>query len=267
MATRDVLLEAGQGGDTVERREWIESTLQSAVWDELRQRVDVVFHPFSAADAGEEGTDLNAALAAALSRHDNLRAAVLMSDGDWNMGDTPVVAATRLRMKEIPAFTIPLGSEIPLPDVEIVEVDPPTFSVVGKSLQIPFTVKSTLPREQRITLTLDSGDGTKLDKDIVIPAMGQTRDVIVWKPQDIGEYDLHVSVPLNSREVIADNNEKNGARSNPCRIDQGVGCRVDSPLGVSVSAQRVGQGPGSGSVLSAVSSGAWFEWRWVRLHF
>ena len=60
----------------------------------------------------EEGTDLNAALAQAAEKHPHLSAVVLLSDGDWNSGEPPAQAAMRLRMRDVPVFAVPLGSEI-----------------------------------------------------------------------------------------------------------------------------------------------------------
>ena len=72
---------------------------------------------------------------------------MLASDGDWNEGQPPVQAAARLRMKGIPVFAVPVGSRTRLPDVELLSLDVPTFGVAGKSVRIPFTIDSSLPRE------------------------------------------------------------------------------------------------------------------------
>ena len=59
----------------------------------------------------------------------------------------PVEAASQLRLKGIPVFAVPVGQPTRLPDVELLSVDAPTFGVVGKSVRIPFTIESSLPRE------------------------------------------------------------------------------------------------------------------------
>ena len=50
-------------------------------------------------------------------------------------------------MKGVPVFAVPVGSPTRLPDVELLSLDAPTFGVAGKSVRIPFTIESSLPRE------------------------------------------------------------------------------------------------------------------------
>ena len=87
--------------------------------DPSDSELNVVFEPFSSLlDPAEEATDLNAGLSHVLDTHSDLRGVVVVSDGDWNVGKSPVEAATRFRMKGIPVFTVGVGSKVPLPDLE-----------------------------------------------------------------------------------------------------------------------------------------------------
>ena len=45
---------------------------------------------------------------------------------DWQ---PPVLAASRLRLHNIPVFSIPVGSRTRLPDVELLSLDAPTFGI------------------------------------------------------------------------------------------------------------------------------------------
>ena len=97
----------------------------------------MVFEPFSSQpDPAEEGTDLNHGLSRLLESPANLRGVVLLSDGDWNVGRSPVEAATRFRMRGIPVFAVGVGSAVPLPDLELVSMDAPTFAVASKPLRV-----------------------------------------------------------------------------------------------------------------------------------
>ena len=127
----------------------------------------------------EEGTDLNAALARAGRRAASRTssAVVLLSDGDWNSGQPPSQAALRLRMRNVPVFAVPLGSESRLPDVALTSFDVPTFAVAGKPLRVPFTIESSLPRDEPATLEMRSSTGEVVTKDVVIPAMSRLQDV------------------------------------------------------------------------------------------
>ena len=108
---------------------------------------------------------------------------MLASDGDWNEGQPPVLAAARLRMRGVPIFAVPVGSRTRLPDVELLSLDLPTFGVSGKSVRMPFSIDSSLPREFTTTVTLRSSDGDEVTKEVKIAAMSRTSDFLVWKPK------------------------------------------------------------------------------------
>lgn len=225
METRDVVLResTGQeetgGGTAVSRRDAIEPLTQSAAWKALESRVNVVIGSFagSPADASgdaddspresPEGTDLAQPLMDLAATHDNLLGVVLASDGDWNQGPAPVQAASRLRSQGVPVFTIPVGSSSRLPDVELLSFDVPTFAIHGKSVRVPLTIESSLPRDHVATVTMRSSDGDEVTKEIRIAAMGRTSDAILWKPNEIGDVTLTLDVPVHSGELLADNNQ------------------------------------------------------------
>ena len=207
MQTRDVIDEAHPSHPPRTRAQSIEPLLQQTVWDPISPQMQVVFDTFSSSvGEDQDGTDLHAPLLTALEKHKNLRAVVLLSDGDWNMGAPPARAAARLRMRNIPVFAFPAGSETRLPDVELVRVDVPTFGVAGKPLRIPFVIESALPREYAATVQLTTSSGTKVSKQVSVPGMGRWEDAIVWKPQQTGDFELTVEVPAHPDELVADNN-------------------------------------------------------------
>jgi hypothetical protein len=169
-------------------------------WREIEKRMEVVIEPFSSKqDPPEEGTDINVALLDAAEKHPHLTAAVLLSDGDWNSGQPPAQAATRLRMRDVPVFVVPLGAETRLPDVELKSFDVPTFAIAGKPLRVPFTIESSLPRDEAATVEMKSSNGEVVTKSIVIPAMGRITDAIAWKPDKPGEMTLTLTVPRRRR--------------------------------------------------------------------
>ena len=158
--------------------------------------MDVVVEPFSSGQQPpEEGTDINTALQKAAEKHPRLGAVVLLSDGDWNTGETPAQAAMRLRMREVPVFTVPIGSETRLPDFELTSFEVPTFAVAGKPLRVPFSIESSLPRDEPVSIEMKSSNGELITKSIVIPAMSRLQDVIAWKPEKPGEMTLTLTVP------------------------------------------------------------------------
>ena len=210
MDTRDVT--ATESGTTIvtTRRQAIQPLTAPDFWSSLRDTSTVVIQSFDAPDPekiGAQGTDLYSPLAQAPQRYKNLRAVVLASDGDWNEGEPPVQAATALRLKGIPVFTIPIGSSSRLPDVELLSLDAPTFGIAGKTVRIPFTIESTLPREQVATVKLTVSGGDEITKEIRIAPMGRTSEFLNWKPTATGDYTLTLDVPKNPDELVADNNK------------------------------------------------------------
>lgn len=204
METRDVV-SATTASAPETRREAIDRLTQSVTWNTLRQRLRVDIQPFSPARAGQ-GTDLNEPLANAYEKYPNLRGIVLVSDGDWNEGPPPVQAAARLRMKGVPVFTVPVGSPTRLPDVELLSLDAPTFGIAGKSVRIPFTIESSLPREYLATVSLRSSDGDEVSKEVRIAPMGRTSDWLFWKPKSTGDFTLKIAIPKHADETLVDNN-------------------------------------------------------------
>ena len=90
----------------------------------------------------------------------------------------------------MPVFVVPVGSAARLPDVELLSLNAPTFGLAGKSVRIPFTIESTLPREQISTVTLKTSDGDEVTKEVRIAPMGRTSDWVIWKPKAVGDYTL-----------------------------------------------------------------------------
>ncbi len=205
METRDATNGAPSATSPVSRREAIAPLAESSSWSKLHERINVVIQSFSSAEDGS-GSDLHEPLVKALAGCRNLVGVVLASDGDWNEGLPPVQAASRLRLKGVPVFTVPVGSPTRLPDVELLSLDAPTFGVVGKSVRIPFTLDSSLPRDYVASAVLRTSDGNDVSKDVRIGAMGRTNEWIVWKPEDVGDFTLTLEVATHNDETLTDNN-------------------------------------------------------------
>lgn len=205
MDTRDVVLSGSASSPLQSRSEAIAGIMQENAWQEAEGDAKVELAPFA---GGEESgsSDLHAALMQAREDHPHLRAIVLASDGDWNEGSPPVQAAMQLRLEQIPIFTVPVGSPSPLPDLELLSFDVPTFGVANKSVRIPFTIESTLTRDHVAQVVLSASDGTQLTHEVRVTAMGRTSDAIVWKPEKTGDVVLKLEVPAHPEELLKDNN-------------------------------------------------------------
>lgn len=212
METKDVLTGEKQ---TAARTEWVKQQIDAKFWEALEKRYQVSVEPFaqSPTDAKadvetEIGTDLNSPLERVLKQHSDLRAVLLLSDGDWNLGKSPITAATALAQREVPVFAVGVGSETYLPDVEMQSVLAPTYGLVNERISVMFTVQNHLPREVKTTVTVQGPGDAKGAKSIVLPPMGQVQDMLVFTPQAEGEGDFTVRVPVEREEVFSNNNDR-----------------------------------------------------------
>lgn len=179
------------------------------VWAPLADQFEVVVTPFAApesGDAGGTGTDLGGALSDLLELHPQLAGVVLISDGDWNSGDPPSRAATRLRIAGVPVFAVPVGSETRLPDLAVSSFDVPTFAIAGKPVRLPFTLSSALPRDHSTRVEVRTPDGEIHSGDLSLPAMGRIQDALIWKPENVGDYELTITLPPATEERDRGNN-------------------------------------------------------------
>ncbi len=197
---------AQPAASAVTRHEAIAPLAEPGTWSKLHDRMNVVVQPFSTPQAGH-GTDLYDPLAKAPEKIANLRGIVLASDGDWNEGPPPVQAAARLRMRGVPIYAVAVGSRTRLPDVELLSLDLPTFGIAGKSVRVPFSIDSSLPREYTTTVTLRTSDGDEVTKEVRIAPMTRTSDYLVWKPRATGDFTLSLTIPKHHDETIAENNK------------------------------------------------------------
>ncbi len=207
MQTQDVLDQQSPANKPIMRQERVRNLLEDEIWASVQEGLTIVKQPFSSKlSKSKQATNLNNALETALKKHKNLRGVVMLSDGDWNIGNAPTNAATRFRMKGIPVYTVTVGSENSLPDLAVTALDAPTFGIIGKPLRIPFTIASSMPKSRSMNALLTSSDGNEVHKIIEIPANGRLEDAFTWKPQEVGEYTLTLTIPTDEGELITSNN-------------------------------------------------------------
>ena len=214
METRDVILGAR---DVVKREEWLKGHIKTNFWQSLASQAKVSVQDFGMSFTNAEmsiadGTDIYQALEGQRAKRKNLKAVLMISDGDWNYGEKPVKAAMKLGAEKIPVFTLTIGSEQAQKDLVMESVTPPKFGLLGEQISIPFTVRSFIPEPIRtqVKLTSRRGAAVSIAKPITIPAYGLVRDSIVWAPSQLGDYTLTLNLPIwaqgKERELIEDNN-------------------------------------------------------------
>ncbi len=205
METRDVAYEGG----TVTRGEWLQAQFAAEFWHPLEDRFRVEFVPFASTEGAlEAGTDINQGLERVLRRYSDLRAVLLLSDGDWNQGPAPVTAATELALHDVPVFTVAVGSAAYLPDLELQPVTAPAYGLIDEHIVLPFTIQSRLPRDVKTRIVLRGPYGYETRRDLHIPAMARFQDSILFVPPEAGSYDLKLRLPVEQDERFDDNNEQ-----------------------------------------------------------
>ncbi len=207
MNTRDVLQPNQTSSQPVSRHDAIAPLINPDAWQSLAEKYQVVIQPFSTAQAGH-GTNLHDPLSEAPEKFKNLTGIVLASDGDWNEGPAPC-----FRRRPAPpekhsrACSTRPAAPHACPMFPSSASTRPTFGIVNKSVRIPFTIDSSLPREYSTTVTLRSSNGDEVSKDIQIAPMGRTSDSIIWKPKETGDFTITLEVPKHSDETLTDNNK------------------------------------------------------------
>jgi hypothetical protein len=207
MKTRDLLLT----NRAASRAQWLDVQRQRQFWLPLAQKAKVVVQDFAAPATNASalnGTDLDGALSGALQQFKNLKAVLLLTDGDWNTGKTPLGTATRYREEGIPIFTVAVGRETTMPDLILENVSMAAYGLLGEDMAVPFKVTSHLAREVKTTVSLYDAQGVAAKRNITIPPNGEVEDAILWTPRAPGETAATIKVPVEPEESIAENNEK-----------------------------------------------------------
>lgn len=204
MDTRDVRGE-GNGAPVKTRREVVSLLADPHRWESLKSRFDVVIETFSPAPDAS-ATNLYDPLVRTLERHPTLRAVVLLSDGDWNEGPSPLQAAARLRLAGVPIYAIPVGAAERLPDLELVSFEAPTFAVVGKSVRLSFAIENYMPRDITTTVSLTINQQETIRQEVRLPAMSRTSDAVIWKPEQAEDVTVKLQVNPVPGEAILENN-------------------------------------------------------------
>ena len=207
MKTRDLTLT----NRIISRAQWLDARRAAQFWLPLTNQAKVEVEDFAvpSTNAGAiNGTDLNTALELTLRSFKNLKAVLVLSDGDWNMGESPLVAANRYRKQDVPIFTVAVGRQTPLPDLILESVSMPARGLLAEDIAVPFKVTSHLARQVKTTVSIYDQHGELAKKEITIPPNGAVEDTILWYPLAGGDITGTVRVPVEPDESIAENNER-----------------------------------------------------------
>lgn len=206
METRDVVESGPLEKGPKTRNESISHLIEESTWSDLGEEFDIAIQSFSSEGGVTDATDISSALSDAAEQFPNLRSVVLISDGDWNTGNPPSQAATQLRIRKVPVYAFPVGSETRLPDLEVTAFDAPTFGLANKPVRLPFTISSSLAQAHSTTIEIQSDSGESINYSVDIPAMGKIQDAILWTPKSEGKLKLSLKIPPIPEEHSDANN-------------------------------------------------------------
>jgi hypothetical protein len=153
-----------------------------------------------------DGTDIGAALkhlkdAAATQ---NIQAAVLLTDGEFTVGTSPLYEAEELGL---PLFTVGIGDSIEQQDIQIRRVLANDIAYIGNRVPVNATIRSTGFDGERTEVVLQQ-DGAILDRKVLILEPG-TREYAVplsFVPAKEGMQKLSVAVSKLPGELTMQNN-------------------------------------------------------------
>ncbi len=200
------------GDSVISRKKWLENALAGEFWKPLETHYKVLVESFGAPDEksnAPQGTDLNAALQNCLEKYRNLRALILISDGDWNIGDSPTESAAAFRTADIPVFPVGTGSKTYLPDLDLEFGRAPSFCMTGERVAIPFRIANRFARRIHTRILLKVDSVTEVQKKISIRSRSSISDNLMWNANTPG---MHV-VKLEAEPVLGEKRLENNTLS------------------------------------------------------
>ena len=228
MTTEDAVVPEWLQSETdqkvISREKFTELALKAKFWEKLKNngKVNVTFESFSSLldemtpeEIAKQGSDLNTPLNKLSEEHDNLKAVIMLTDGDHNLNrkegkiNSPTQAAQQLHISKTPLYPVLIGAEKSLPDLELTTLSAPDFGIVGEFVQIPFSIKSSMEKDIRTTVTIKGDNNSPpKTKNITIPANKTYQGSMLWQLQQEGSTTLKLSFPFNQGELIASNNSR-----------------------------------------------------------
>ncbi len=136
----------------------------------------------------------------------NIRAAVLLTDGAYTLGENPVYEAERLG---IPLYTVGIGDSLEQKDILISRLLANDVVLGGTSTPVDITVRSSGFDGERISV--DLYDGPKLLDHGTLILEGGTREYTVrlsYIPEREGTQRYTVRIPALPGEITAANNQR-----------------------------------------------------------
>ncbi|MCA9248048.1 MAG: hypothetical protein KDA42_13060 [Planctomycetales bacterium] len=136
-------------------------------------------------------------------------AVVMLTDGITTEGSSLDQAAAYARRKGVPLFTVGLGSEEPILDVELADLLVDEVVFVDDIVTFQATVRASgLAGRQATVLLRDKQSNRVLTKaSVTLPEQGDSADVrLPYRPREVGQFEFVVEVQPQQHEIQTSNN-------------------------------------------------------------
>ena len=159
-----------------------------------------------------KSTDLAAAVRAAAERARYGRetaAVVMLTDGQNNAGDDPEMAAKILAGKNVPLFTVGIGSGEPPRDIAIAELDTSRVVYLGDEVHVGLDIKYDGYQGASAPARVVEGDKVVSEKQVPFPE-GRRRAPaeLAFIPETVGAHKYVALIPVQPGELIEENNRR-----------------------------------------------------------
>ena len=161
--------------------------------------------------AGGGATDVSEALAEVekLTARERVAAAVLITDGDWNTGKDPVVAASKLQALGIPVFCVGVGNPDEVMDIEVADIKAKKSVYLKDAVAVAAEVRWSGYQDKTVSVSLRQGEDLLQEKKIELSAGARSQTVgLQFVPSRVGVVVCTVGIPPEPDELRSDNNQK-----------------------------------------------------------
>jgi len=136
-------------------------------------------------------------------------AVVLLSDGQNNSGGDPEMAAKILAGRNVPLFTIGIGSGEPPKDIAIAELDTSRVIYLGDEVHVGVAIKYDGFEGASAPLRIEEADEVVTERRVPFPeGRRRTHEDLAFVPEEVGPHKYSVVIPVQGGELIEENNRR-----------------------------------------------------------
>jgi len=162
---------------------------------------------FKAMKAEEQATAVGESLRQVLeqNRGQAIAGILLITDGANNGGLPPVEAARMVKEQNIPLFIYGVGVTTPI-DLSLRAITAPQLAFVKEKVDVKMKLRAQGLGRTSVTATLKANGKTVGERKVELAEDGEQEVVFQYVPEELGEFRLEASVPVQAGEISEENN-------------------------------------------------------------